>query len=291
MTGRMGAAKRPRITPQEFRVLAEFLYEVSGIHLDSAKAYLVETRLGSLLEELGCASYSEFLYRLKHDRSKSLVHRFVDAMTTNETLFFRDQGPFELLRHKLLPDLIDRKRARGAGPLAPQIRIWCAACSFGQEVYSVAMVCREVLDAAPGVGVTILGTDISSAAVGRASAGRYSAFEVERGLPPRYRERFFRPVGHSTWQVTDEVRALCRFRKLNLLEPFAFLGRFDIVLCRNVAIYFRPEDRKGLFDRIADVLEPWGALLIGASEFLTGVSSRFVARRHLRQVYYEKASP
>ncbi len=288
-----GAAKaaKPRLTPSEFQVLAQYLYEVSGIHLDPGKAYLVETRLGHMLEELGCASYSEFLYRLKQDRSKSLVHRFVDAMTTNETLFFRDTGPFDLLRYKLLPDLIDRKTSGAVGGLRPTIRIWSAACSFGQEVYSVAIVCHEVLQHAPGVSVKILGTDISSAAVGRASTGKYSAFEVERGLPPGIRDRYFQKVGHSTWKISDEIRAMCQFKKLNLLEPFGFLGRFDIVLCRNVAIYFKPEDRKNLYERLADSLEPWGALLIGASEFLTGVTQRFTARRHLRHVYYVRTDP
>lgn len=277
---------RPAVTPVEFEALAQFIHGITGIHLEPTKTYLVETRLGGLLEELGCASYGEFLARAQADRGGALVRRVVDAITTNETLFFRDQGPFELLRYKLLPELVARRRVAAFPGGRPTVRIWSAACSTGQEVYSTAIVAREVLAAAPDVEVQILGTDLSEGALTRARAGRYGGLDLERGLPAAARDRYFRPTGEGTWQVSDELRARCSFRRLNLLESFEHLGRFDVVLCRNVAIYFRHEARRRLYDRLADALEPWGALIIGASEFLSGVSERFTPQRCLRTVYY-----
>ncbi|MHB8767049.1 MAG: CheR family methyltransferase [Deferrisomatales bacterium] len=279
----------PSVTALEFGALARFLYGVSGIHLEPDKAYLVETRLGPLCEELGGASFSELLYRLKTDRSGALVGRMLDAITTNETRFFRDQAPFELLRDLLLPAAIARQRA-AARPGAPAaVRVWSAACSTGQEAYSVAMLAHELGAPGAGVEVEVLGTDLSGAAVARAAEGRYGEFEVERGLDPARRDRFLERQAGAGWRVSPEIRALCTFRRQNLHEPFAALGQFDLVLCRNVGIYFRLEDRRALFHRIADAVAPQGALLIGASEFLTGVSDRFVPRRHGRAVYYALA--
>ncbi len=280
---------RPTVTPREFAALAEFIHGVTGIYLEPAKTYLVETRLGGLVAELGCATYGEFLARVRGDRGGDLVRRVVDAITTNETLFFRDQEPFDALRHALLPELVRHRRAATLPGVRPTLRLWSAACATGQEVYSAAVVALEVLAAAPDVALQLLGTDLSEAAVARARAGRYGAFEVERGLPPHVRDRYFRPVGGGAWQARDELKAPCSFQRLNLLEPFHALGRFDLVLCRNVAIYFREEARRALFDRLADALEPWGVLIIGAAEFLTGVSPRFTAHRHQRAVYYTLA--
>ncbi|MEA2103015.1 MAG: protein-glutamate O-methyltransferase CheR, partial [Thermodesulfobacteriota bacterium] len=203
--------------------------------------------------------------------------------TTNETLFFRDNSPFEMLQHKVVPDIIDRRESK-AGPT--KIRIWSAACSTGQEIYSIAITLKELLPDMKGYRISLLGTDISDAAVAQASYGKYNKFEIERGLSMDKLKKYFTPDG-NTWKVKDEIRAMASFKKLNLMEPFSGLGKFDIIFCRNVAIYFSLEDRKKLFNKIADMLEPDGFLIIGSTESLTGISDRFAPQRHIRAIFYQ----
>lgn len=273
-----------RVTPEEYKVLTKYIYEISGITLDDSKVYLIETRLGSLVEEFNCQSFSELYYKAKSDASKAIEKRFVNAITTNETLWFRDGSPFEVLRNKIVPDLIDRKQSKFQGRRVP-IRIWCAASSTGQEIYSIAMTLAELLPDLSQFDIRILGTDISDAAIAAASYGQYTKFEMDRGLTETQKQKFFTQQG-EIWKIKDELRVMANFRKFNLFDDFRTLGKFDIVFCRNVAIYFSIEDRKKIFDRIADVLEPGGALLIGASEYLAGISDRFASNRHCRAVYY-----
>ncbi len=268
------------VSQPEFEALCGLVYEATGIHLKPGKAYLVEARLGPLLAETGCARFRDLCDRVREDRSGELTRRLVDAITTNETQFFRDRAPFELLREVVLPELAARCPGR-------KIRIWSAACSTGQEAYSVAVVAREVLGRA---GVEILGTDISEAAVERARAARFTEVEVGRGLPASVRDRYLEPAGPGVWRVRADVRAVCSFRQLNLMKPFRFLGRFDLVLCRNVAIYFLREDRERLFRRVADVLGPGGYLLLGGTEFLPNPDPAFAALRHRLGVYYRRVA-
>lgn len=275
-----------RITQPEFQVAARYVYQLTGIHLGQDKKYLLETRFAALLAEHRCVSFSEFLYRAQSDRSQRLARQVVDTITTNETHFFRDMTPFELLRDPLVPAAIKR-RAGCAG--RPRLRVWSAACATGQEVYSIAISLRELLGNLSTYDLQLVGTDISHHAVARAEAGTYSQFEVARGLPPELLERHFTRED-DLWRVRDALRNLCAFQQRNLHQPFGDLGRFDVIFCRNVAIYFKLDDRKLLFDRLAEALEPDGALLIGASEFLSGVSDRYVARRHARGLYYQRAA-
>jgi len=274
------------ITPEEFKVVARYVRDLSGIALDEGKTYLVETRLSSLAEELGCTSFSELYYKARSDTGQSIARKIIDAITTNETQFFRDTLPFELLQHKILPDLIDRRTARGVPGFPISIRIWSAACSTGQEVYSIAIVLKELLPDLRKFNIRIVGSDISDAAIAQASYGRYNKFEIERGLPKDKLRKYFSP-NDNTWKANDELRAMVTFRKQNLMEPFTMLGKFDIVFCRNVAIYFTMEDRARLFNRIVDVLEPDGFLLIGSSESLAGVATRFESKRYLRSIFYQ----
>lgn len=274
-----------KLLTEEFQAFARYIHDVSGIHLDSTKSYLVENRFQPLLQQYGCASYGELYYKAKNDLSRALQRRIIDAITTGETLFFRDTSPFELLQHKLIPDLIDRKNRQGAGRI-PSIRIWSAASSTGQEIYSIAIVLKELLTDLSRYNIRLLGTDISDQAVAAASRGIYNRIEIERGLPKDKLQRYFTPEGEN-WKIKDELRAMATFRQLNLMEDFSHLGAFDIIFCRNVAIYFNEEAKGRLFTRMARALDPEGALLIGSTETLTGVCPLFESKRHLRAVYYQ----
>ena len=277
-----------KITPSELNMIAQYIHDISGIYLDQSKSYLFETRLGSLAEGLGCKSFQEFHTKAKNDPTKNIERQIIDAISTNETLFFRDKGPFELLQHKLLPELIDA-RTPNTPALKTGIKIWSAASSTGQELYSIAIILKELLKDISRYNLKLLGTDISDNAVAQASYGKYNKFEIERGLDQRYLQRYFTLFGDS-WKIKDEIRAMVNFRKLNLMQPFSALGKFDIIFCRNVAIYFTLEDRKKLFNKIADSLADDGFLVIGSTESLSGVCPRFVPKRHLRAIFYQKTN-
>lgn len=272
-----------KISPDEIKLFAKYIYGISGINIELSKAYLLETRLGRLLQTEKCDSYSDFYQKAKNDPSRRLEKQIVDAITTNETLFFRDTSPFELLKHKILPEVIDRRTSKFS---SNKIRIWSSACSTGQEVFSIAMVLTELLGPGHSYNVQLLGTDLSDAAIKQASYGVYNKFEIERGLPRERLQRYFTPRG-GAWKINDQIRSIVSFRKMNLMQPFTGIGKFDIIFCRNVAIYFTLEDRQKLFDKIADALEPQGYLIIGATESLTGVCPRFVPKRHLKSIFYQ----
>ena len=271
-----------KLLPEEHQPLAGYIYSLCAVTLDQSKAYLIENRLSRLAEETGSTNFTQLMVRAKSDPSRALERRIVDAITTGETLFFRDIAPFDLLRHKIVPELIDRHTRGGA----QSIRIWSAACSTGQEIYSIAILLKELLGDPDRYRVRLLGTDISDQAVARASRGVYSPVEISRGLSDALRTKYFLPVSGG-WQVRDEIRGMASFKKLNLMQDLSALGRFDVILCRNVAIYFAERDRISLFDRIAKVLEPDGSLLVGAMESLGGICPQFESRRHLRAVFYQ----
>ncbi|MEN8188288.1 MAG: protein-glutamate O-methyltransferase CheR [Thermodesulfobacteriota bacterium] len=275
-----------KITPEELKLVGQYIHDISGIFLDQSKAYLFETRLGAIAEENGCQNYREFYNKAKRDGTKRIERQIVDAISTNETLFFRDKAPFDLLKHKLLPELIDA-RSPASPRLKTNIKIWSAAASTGQELYSVAIIIKELVPDLSSYSFKLLGTDISDNAVSQASYGKFNKFEIERGLPRNQLQKYFTAFGDS-WKIKDEIRAMVNFRKLNLMLPFSALGKFDIIFCRNVAIYFTMVDRKKLFNKIADSLADDGFLLIGSTESLTGVCPRFVPKRHLRSLFYQK---
>jgi chemotaxis protein methyltransferase CheR len=275
-----------KVNPDEIRLLSKYIYDISGIAIDASKAYLLETRLGKLVEMEGCHSYAELHQKARQDNQKLLEKKIIDAITTNETLFFRDTGPFELLQHKILPEIIDARSSKAPGVAIPTVRIWSAACSTGQEVYSIAIVLKELLGDLKKYNIKLLGTDLSDAAVMQASAGQYNKFEIERGLKTDRLQRYFAASG-PTWKIKDEIRCMATFKRINLLDTLSGLGKFDIIFCRNVAIYFTLEDRKKLFNRIADLLEPDGFLVIGSTESLMGICARFVPKRHLKSIFYQ----
>lgn len=276
----------PTLTSAEMTVWTRYIHEITGISLDQSKGYLIETRLAPLLKETSSANFSELIAKVRSDAENRLRRRVIDAITTNETSFFRDSSPFELLRHKLLPEFIDRRGKAGRLTL----RIWSAACSTGQEAYSTAMVLRDLLGDLSKHDIRILGTDISNKAVAQASAGLYTPHEIERGLPEDALSRHFTRQGEQ-WKVRDELRGIATFRTMNLLEPFGFPLPFDIIFCRNVAIYFSDTDRKRLFSNLGKCLAPDGALIIGSTESLTGLCPEFESQRHLRSVFYRFKTP
>lgn len=278
-----------KITPNEIKVISKYIYDISGISLDERKAYLIETRLKAIIEDEGVYSYLELYNKAISDRSGLIEKKIVDAVTTNETLFFRDVTPFEMFKHKVMPDLIDKRSAQTSGLMPININIWSAACSTGQELYSLAIILKELLPDPRKYRIKLLGTDISNEAVAKASYGKYNKFEIERGLDKDRLQRFFIPNG-NLWKIRDDIRAMAIFQKRNLMDPFAGIGQFDVIFCRNVAIYFSIEDRKKLFDKIASVLAPDGYLIIGSTESLTGICPQFEPQRHLRSVFYQLKS-
>jgi len=274
-----------KILPEETRVLTAYIYSLCGVHLDETKVYLLENRLATLLQEYACSSYAELHFRARNDATNTLPRKIVDAVTTGETSFFRDLSPFDLFQQKLLPELIDRKKKSSLGSSPVSFRIWSAACSSGQEIYSTAIILKETLGNLAQYNIRILGTDVSDQAVTRASRGIYSQLDVDRGLSPERLRKYFSAV-EGGWKINDELRALASFKKLNLLEDFSAIGRFDIIFCRNVAIYFTEPDKIRLFNRLGGALLPDGALIIGSTESLTGLCPQFEAMRYMRSVFY-----
>lgn len=268
-----------KITPQELMALAVLIHEHCGIVMDNSKSYLAESRLKPLIEEHSLTSFTELIALAKS--SPTMVNKVVDKMTTNETSFFRDKRPFELVSQKLLPDWQVRQDG-GKGKLD----IWSSACSTGQEVYSIAMTLTEFFrDKLFAHSIKIKATDISDSAISKASYGKYTNHDVGRGLDAAQVKRYFNKEG-SSWKIIDELRSLVYFEKMNLLHPSPDQNCFDIIFCRNVAIYFSKPDRQRMFEQIAQLLKKDGALIIGSTESLFGISDRFERREHNNAAYY-----
>jgi len=269
------------VKPEEIRAVARLVQELCGVTLDESKGYLIDSRLGSLAEKAGCATFDEFCRKVKGN--KTLELDVIDAITTQETLFMRDNSPFEAFKHKAVPETID---AKTGSPFPKRLRIWSAACSTGQEPYSIAMTLCELLPDVHTWDINILATDISDSALRQASLGRYAKHEVRRGLTPHMLSKYFEET-QGRWRVKERIRRMVRFDRRNLLEPLTDLGPFDITFCRNVAIYFETEVKRDLFHRLADRLTPDGYLFVGSSESLSGLDPRFVPQHHCRSVFYQ----
>ncbi len=272
-----------KVTPEEFLHFSRYILDISGISLEKGKEYLVETRLNPIVRKYQCTSYNDLLMKAKADRNRQIENDIIDAISTNETYFFRDKAPFELLQHKILPDLIDK---RSKGGQKPRIRLWSAASSTGQELYSIAMILIEMGITLARYDIKLMGTDISDAAIAKASYGVYNKFEVARGLEPHRLKRFFIPYNES-WKVKDELRAMIQFRKMNLMKPFAGMEKYDIVLCRNVMIYFTSENRRRIYQQIANVMAPDGYLLIGSTESLVNDTHFYESKKYLNSIFYQ----
>lgn len=256
------------ISDQEYRDFSRFLESQCGIVLGDSKQYLVRSRLSPLVTKFKLASLSDLLRDVVTGRNRELRVAAVDAMTTNETLWFRDTYPFEVLANKLLPEVAANKRP---------IKIWSAASSSGQEPYSMAMTILETQQRKPGMlpSVSITATDISASMLDMCRAGIYDNLALGRGLSPERRRNFFEDAGDGRMKVKDNVKRLVNFRPQNLMDSYALLGKFDIIFCRNVLIYFSPDMKSKVLNQMANSLNPGGYLLLGASESLTGLTDRF----------------
>lgn len=268
-------------TPEGIDAICSLVSELCGIYLDSSKDYLIEGRLAKLVKQTGSVDYADFARKAR--RTPSIEADVINAITTNETLWFRDSTPFDALRYKIIPELID---AKASSPFPKRFRVWSAASSTGQEAYSIAMAFADVIPDIDQWDLQIYGTDISSAAVEHAKRGFYNELEVSRGLTQKHRGAFFvkAPGG---WQVNDALRRKCRFEPRNLLKPFTGIGSFDIIFCRNVAIYFTPEDRKSLFLRLGRTLNRGGWLFTGSGESLMDLGANWSPKQHCRAVCYQ----
>jgi chemotaxis protein methyltransferase CheR len=266
------------VTPQDFEYLRKFLRERSGLVLAVEKQYLAESRLLPVARRNGMSTLGELIDHLKNRAPAPLSSQVVEAMTTNETFFFRDKLPFDHFRDTMMPALI-AARAR-----EKRIRIWCTAASSGQEPYSLAMAIKSMGAIVAGYRIDIVATDLSSEVLEKAKAGIYSQFEVQRGLPVQLLVKFFEQAGES-WQLVPELRSMVQFRPLNLLNDFSVLGNFDVVFCRNVLIYFDQENKIAVLKRIAQQMPEDGYLVLGAAETVIGLTEAFKPLADKRGLY------
>lgn len=266
------------MTPQEFDWLRAFLKQQSGLVLTNEKQYLIESRLLPVTRKAGLASLSALIAKIKEPGQSAMAAIVVEAMTTNESFFFRDKMPFEHFTDTMLPKLL-AARARDR-----RLRIWCAAASTGQEPYSLAICLKEAEAKLAGWRIEILGTDLSTDVLEKAKAGVYTQFEVQRGLPINHLLKYFTQTG-DTWQINANIRSMVQFRKLNLLDNFASLGQFDIVFCRNVLIYFENKTKIDILERVARMIPADGFLVLGAAETVVGLTDVFKPMNEKRGLY------
>jgi chemotaxis protein methyltransferase CheR len=266
------------MTPQSFEVFAAVLRAGSGLAIGPDKGYLLETRLASLLRRESLSGLDALAERLRCGRGVEMAREVVEAMTTNESFFFRDGKPFTHVRTQALP------RLHAARPAGARLRIWSAAASTGQEAYSLAMLVTEARPWLGGREVEILGTDIAREAIARAREGAYTQFEIQRGLPMQMLVRYFRKDGNQ-WRIADAVRNMASFREWNLLQDLRPLGQFDVVFCRNVLIYFDNVTKARALDAIARQLAPDGLLYLGGAETVLGITDRFIPAGSEHGVY------
>jgi chemotaxis protein methyltransferase CheR len=270
------------VTPPDNESLRKLLKDHSGLDLSADKQYLIESRLLPLARKCGLTGIDELVQKMKGG-SASHIAQVVEAMTTNETFFFRDKVPFEHFRETIIPEILKARAGRKA------FRIWCAAGSTGQEAYSLAMCLKEMSAATSGWRIEIVATDLSQEVLKKSKSGIYSQFEVQRGLPIQMLVKYFKQTGEF-WQINPELRAMVQHRQLNLLHDFSSLGMFDIIFCRNVLIYFDQDTKINIFNRLAKSMEPDGFLVLGAAETVVGLTDVFKPYPERRGLYRPNAA-
>jgi chemotaxis protein methyltransferase CheR len=266
------------VTGNDYDFIRKLLKQRSGLMLSAEKQYLVESRLMPVAQRNRIPNLFELARRLRTGTDEALTAEVVEAMTTNETFFFRDRLPFDHFKGVILPALMAARERH------KRIRIWCAAASTGQEPYSLAMMIREMAPALDGFRIEILATDLSREVLEKATAGLYSQFEVQRGLPIQLLLKYFTQHGEM-WQIAPEIRAMVQYRPFNLLSDFSRLGPFDLIVCRNVLIYFDQPTKSDVLDRLARVIAQDGFLILGAAETTIGLTQGFRSVPDKRGLY------
>ncbi len=267
------------IPQDDFLFYKQFLYEKFGYVLGDDKTYLLLSRLTPVSRKWDFPSLDDMTKKVRSGTGdQKMVKEIIDAMTTNETLFFRDERPFKYFREVLVPHIEKARETR------KRIRIWSAACSTGQEPYSVAITLMEVLKDFKSWNIEIIATDLSDKALGQAIKGEYSQFEIQRGMPIQQLMKYFKQEG-QVWRINDEVRNLVRFESFNLLEPMDKFGVFDIIFCRNVLIYFDDETKKKIFQKLTKRMEPDGYLYLGGAESVLGLSTELKIIKECPSLY------
>lgn len=270
------------VSPEDYKYITNFLLETTGLSLGENKEYLLEARLIPLAQSHGMNGIEDLVLSLRSRLDKTLEKDVMEAMTTNESSFFRDRRPFDELKEHILPNLIAERKT------TQKLRIWCAACSNGQEPYSIVMTLREHFPELADWNIQIIGTDLCSKALDRAETGVYSQFEVQRGLPVQLLMKYFEQ-NEQGWKVKTDPSVSMQWNHLNLLEDFQHLGMFDIVFCRNVLIYFEPDVKKNILDRISNQMNSSGTLLLGAAETVIGISDRYSKMSECQSAIYSLA--
>jgi chemotaxis protein methyltransferase CheR len=264
-------------SPDEYRNFQQFLEKACGIVLGDNKHYLVSSRLNRLMKESSIPTLQVLVDNLNKSSGSALRTKVIEAMTTNETLWFRDTYPFQILSQTIFEEFKQQRK--------PSVRIWSAACSSGQEPYSISMIADEFVRHNCGLKVEVVATDISQAILNEAKQAKYDALALARGLSEERKLQYFSPLGDQ-WQVNANIRSRVTFREANLLQSYSALGKFDVIFCRNVLIYFSAESKKDILARMAQSLNPRGFLLLGASESIAQYSDKFEMVRASSGVVY-----
>ncbi|MBY0355307.1 MAG: protein-glutamate O-methyltransferase CheR [Rickettsiales bacterium] len=265
--------------PADFQFLAQLLKQRSGLSITSDKEYLLETRLQPIVRQRKCQTLEEFISLVRRSSTdENLMREVTEAMTTNESMFFRDTKPFDQLRETLLPRMKDKKTSG-------KLRIWSAACSNGQEPYSIAMTLLEQRTLLGALTPEILATDLDTQVLNKAKEGLYTQFEVQRGMPITLLLKYFTQIESNQWKIKDVIKNAVLFKQHNLLHSYQVLGKFDAIFCRNVLIYFDEETKKTVLARLADALEPHGYLFLGAAETVLSLCDKLRPVPDLRGVY------
>lgn len=262
---------------QDFEFLAGLLKEKSGLMLTPDKVYLLESRLTPLARKRGLDTLDALVMKLRTSRDEGLIKDVTEAMTTNESFFFRDNTPFDIFKNHVLPAM---EKARPT----KRLRIWCAAASTGQEPYSLAILLKEQWAKWQNWNIEIVGTDICTQVLEKAKAGAYSQFEVQRGLPIQMLIKYFKQEG-DVWRINDDIRNMVKYRPFNLLDSFSLLGSFDVIYCRNVLIYFDQPTKKEVLERMSSTLAKDGTLFLGAAETVLGITDKLRPVRGQRGMY------
>ena len=266
------------MTPADFEYLASILKDRSGLSIGPDKTYLLESRLTPVARKNNLDDLDALVAEVRRSKKEAMLCEITEAMTTNESFFFRDATPFEIFEKAILPDLLEARASRKS------LRIWSAACSTGQEAYSLAMILREMAPKLAGWRIEIVGTDISKEVLEKSKAGIYSQFEVQRGLPINYLMKYFTQVS-ELWQIDAAIRAMVTYKEFNLLKDLKSLGTFDIIFCRNVLIYFDQPTKTQVLDAMSGILAKDGCLFMGAAETVLGISDVFKPVSGHRGVY------